>query len=95
MTTGDTLPKSETITVAIVEDDVPLLVQACEIIAAFEAMIRKKSQADLDAWLERAERASLDRSPPGSPRTGPPSAPQSLCHGPPAKPRARSPSSSS
>jgi transposase len=33
-------------------------VQAREIIAAFHAMIRQKSRADLDAWLERA-RASL------------------------------------
>jgi transposase len=59
MTNGrDRLSKSETVTVAAIEDRVPLLVQAREIIAAFHAMIRRKSQADLDAWLERA-RASL------------------------------------
>src|SRR5215470_19977179 len=59
MTIGrDTLSKSETVTVAAIEDGVPLLVQAREIIAEFHAMIRKKCRADLDAWLERA-RASL------------------------------------
>lgn len=55
MTTGrDTLSKSETVTVAAVECGVPLLVEAREIIAAFHAMIRKKSHAGLDPWLERA-----------------------------------------
>jgi len=33
---------------------VPLLVEAREVIAAFQAMIRKKSLADLEPWLERA-----------------------------------------
>jgi transposase len=37
---------------------VPLLVEAREIIATFHAMIRKKSLADLEPWLERA-RSSL------------------------------------
>jgi transposase len=37
---------------------VPLLVQAREIIAAFQAMVRKKSLADLERWLEKA-RSSL------------------------------------
>ena len=59
MTIGrDTLSKTETVTVAAIEDSVPLLVQAREIVAAFQAMIRAKSDADLDSWLERA-RASL------------------------------------
>ena len=59
MTTGrDTLSKSETITIAAIENGVPLLVEAREVVAAFHAMIRKKANADLDPWLERA-RASL------------------------------------
>ena len=32
----------------------PVLAEAREIIAAFQAMIRKKSLADLESWLERA-----------------------------------------
>jgi hypothetical protein len=35
-----------------------LLVEAREIIAVFQAMVRRKSQPDLDPWLDRA-RASL------------------------------------
>src|ERR1700730_790645 len=59
MTTGrDTLSKSETVTIAAIEDGVPLLVEAREVVAAFHTMIRKKANADLDPWLERA-RASL------------------------------------
>ena len=59
MTNGrDALSKAETITVAAIEDGVPLLVEAREIIAAFQAMVRKKSLADLEPWLKRA-RSSL------------------------------------
>ena len=58
-TTGrDTLSKPETVTIAAIEDGVPLLVEARAVVAAFHAMIRKKTLADLDPWLERA-RASL------------------------------------
>jgi transposase len=59
MTIGcDELSKAETVTVAAIEGAVPLLVEAREIIAAFQAMVRKKSPADLEPWLERA-RSSL------------------------------------
>jgi len=59
MTTGrDTLSKSETVTIAAIEKNVPLLVEAREVIAAFHTMIRKKAGADLDCWLEWA-RTSL------------------------------------
>lgn len=59
MTIGrDALTKAEAVTVAAVEGGAPLLVEAREIIAAFQAMVRKKSVADLEPWLERA-RSSL------------------------------------
>ncbi|MGY4340320.1 transposase [Bradyrhizobium sp. LM2.9] len=59
MTHGrDTLSRSETVTIAAIEQGVPLLVEAREIIAAFHAMIRKKAHGELEPWLERA-RASL------------------------------------
>ncbi len=54
----DALSKAETVTVAAIESGVPLLVGAREIIEAFQAMIRKKSLADLEPWLGRA-RTSL------------------------------------
>ncbi|QPC95954.1 ISL3 family transposase [Mesorhizobium sp. INR15] len=55
MTIGrDNLSKSETVIVAAIEGGVPQLVDAREIIAAFQAMIRKKSLVDLEPWLEQA-----------------------------------------
>ncbi|UJW73563.1 hypothetical protein [Rhizobium sp. SL42] len=59
MTIGrDDLSKSQTFTVAAIEGGVSQLVAPREIIAAFQAMIRKTSLADLGLWLERA-RSSL------------------------------------
>jgi transposase len=59
MTVGrDTLSKAETVTVAAVEAGVPPLVEAREIIAEFHLMIRRKTEAGLVPWIERA-RASL------------------------------------
>ncbi len=56
MTIGrDALSKAETITVAAIENGVPPLVNAREIIAAFQTMVRQKSLADFDLWLERAK----------------------------------------
>lgn len=54
----DSLSKSETVTVAAIEPGVPVLVEAREIVACFQAMIRKKTLADLEPWFERA-RSSL------------------------------------
>ena len=59
MTIGrDRLSKAETVTVAAIESGVELLVEAREIVADFQAMIRKKTLAELDPWIERAK-ASL------------------------------------
>jgi transposase len=59
MTIGrDDLSKSQTVTVAAIEGGVPQLVEAREVVAAFQAVIRKKSLPDLEPWLERA-RSSL------------------------------------
>jgi transposase len=54
----DDLSKSETVTVAAVETGVPSLIEAREIVEGFHAMIRRKAEADLDPWIERA-RVSL------------------------------------
>jgi transposase len=56
MTIGrDRLSKSETVVVAAIEAGVPLLAEAREVIVDFQAMIRRRSLADLDPWLERAK----------------------------------------
>ncbi|WP_354202382.1 hypothetical protein [Bradyrhizobium sp. JR4.1] len=55
MTNGrDTLSKSETVTIAAIEQGIPLLVEAREIIAGFRAMIRKKAHGELESSLEPA-----------------------------------------
>ncbi len=62
MTIGrDLLTKAETVTVAAIEAGVPTLVEAREIIAEFHLMIRRKTEAGLIPWIERA-RARLAAS---------------------------------
>jgi transposase len=50
----DELSRFETVTVAAVEDGVPQLVEARQVIAAFQGRVRKKSLADLEPWRTRA-----------------------------------------
>jgi transposase len=52
------LSKAETVTLAAIEAGVPALVEAREIIAEFHMIIRRKAEAGLTPWIERA-RASL------------------------------------
>jgi transposase len=54
----DGLSRSETVTVAAIEAAVPQLVEAREVIGAFQSMVRRRSLADLGPWLARA-RSSL------------------------------------
>jgi transposase len=54
----DRLSKAETVVVAAIEGGVTMLVEARGIVADFQAMVRAKSLADFDPWLERA-RSSL------------------------------------
>ena len=46
--------KAQTVTVAAIEAGVPTLVEAREIIAEFHMMIRRKAEAGLTSWIERA-----------------------------------------
>ena len=50
----DRLSKAETVTVVAIESGVELLVEAREIVADFQAMIRRRALAELDPWIERA-----------------------------------------
>src|SRR5277367_1332214 len=54
----DALSKAESVTVAAIESGVPMVVASRELIAKFQAMVRTKSLADLEPWLEQA-RSSL------------------------------------
>ena len=56
LTTGrDYLTKAETLTVAAIENGVVLIAEARDAIAAFQDMIRRKANTELDAWLDRAK----------------------------------------
>lgn len=50
----DHLSRAETVTVAAIEAAAPALVEAREIVDAFHTLVRKKTVAALDPWLERA-----------------------------------------
>jgi len=59
LTTGrDRLTRAETLTVAAVEEGVPELVEAREVVSAFQTMVRGNEPGRLEGWLRRAE-ASL------------------------------------
>jgi transposase len=51
----DYLTKAETMTVAAIESGVTLLVEARDVIAGFQDMIRRKATTELDAWIDRAK----------------------------------------
>src|SRR5271165_7568193 len=51
----DQLSKAETVTVAAIESGVESLVEAREVVADFQAMIRRMAPAELDPWIERAK----------------------------------------
>lgn len=54
-TTGrERLTKAETVVVAAIEAGVPALVEAREVVAGFQAMVRAIAPAKLTAWIERA-----------------------------------------
>ncbi len=53
-TSRDSLSKSESVTIAAVEEGVPSLVEAREVIADFDGMVRARADAQLTAWIDRA-----------------------------------------
>jgi transposase len=53
-TSRDSLSKSESVTIAAVEEGVPALVEAREIISDFHGVVRARAKAHLPAWIERA-----------------------------------------
>ena len=55
MTTArDHLSRSDTVTIAVIEAGIPMLVDARGLIDRFHAMIRKKTASDLEPWLSDA-----------------------------------------
>jgi transposase len=48
------LTKAQTMTVAAIEERLPDLVEARDVVESFHEMLRRKSKDDLDAWINRA-----------------------------------------
>lgn len=48
------LTKAQAMTVAAIEDRLPDLVEARDIVESFHGMLRRKSSGDLEGWIERA-----------------------------------------
>ena len=51
------LTKAQTITVAAIEERLPDLVEARDVVEGFHDMLRRKSSGDLEAWIERAAKS--------------------------------------
>jgi transposase len=49
--------KADTVTIAAIGAGVPTLVDARKLIDRFHAMIRKRTEADLDPWIEAASQS--------------------------------------
>ncbi|KAB2707518.1 ISL3 family transposase [Brucella intermedia] len=48
------LTKAQTMTVAAIEEQLPDLVEARDVVESFHEMLRRKSKDDLDTWIDRA-----------------------------------------
>lgn len=48
------LTKAQTMTVAAIEEKLPDLVEARDVVESFHEMLRRKSKDDLDTWIDRA-----------------------------------------
>ena len=51
------LTKAQTMTVAAIEERLPDLVEARDVVESFHDMLRRKSSRDLEAWIERAAKS--------------------------------------
>jgi transposase len=55
----DHLSKADTVVIAAIEAGAPMLVKARDLIDRFPAMIRKKTEADLEPWIADADTSLL------------------------------------
>jgi len=58
-TKRDHLTKSETVTVAAIEKGVPTLADARVLVNRFQAMIRQKTESELEAWIIESKRSLI------------------------------------
>ena len=55
----DHLTKAETVTVAAIEQSIPMLADAHALIGRFHAMIRKGAEIELEPWIHESKRSLL------------------------------------
>jgi transposase len=58
-TKRDHLTKAETVTVAAIEQSVPMLADARALVDRFHAMIRKKAEIELEPWIDESRRSLI------------------------------------
>jgi hypothetical protein len=58
-TKRDHLTKAETVTVAAIEQGVPMLAEARALVDRFHAMIRKKAEIELEPWINESKRSLI------------------------------------
>ncbi|MDH2346805.1 ISL3 family transposase [Bradyrhizobium sp. SSUT77] len=55
----DHLTKAETVTVAAIEQSVPMLADANALVGRFHAMIRKRAEIELEPWIDESKRSLI------------------------------------
>ena len=58
-TKRDHLTKAETVTVAAIEQSVPMLADAHALVGRFHAMIRKRAEIELEPWIDESKRSLI------------------------------------
>src|SRR3954451_1593812 len=58
-TKRDHLTKAETVTLAVIEQNVPMLADAQALVGRFHAMIRKKAEMELEPWIDESKRSLI------------------------------------
>ena len=58
-TKRDHLIKAETVTVAAIEQGVPMLADARVLVDRFHAMIRKKAEIEFEPWIDESKRSLI------------------------------------
>jgi transposase len=58
-TKRDHLTRAETVTVAAIEQGVPMLADARALVDRFHAMIRKKAEIELEPWIDESKRSLI------------------------------------
>ncbi|MCK1590187.1 transposase, partial [Bradyrhizobium sp. 169] len=64
-TKRDHLTRAETVTLAVIEQNVPMLADAQALVGRFHAMIRRKAEIELEPWIEESKRSLIASSANG------------------------------